>query len=342
MDESLKLESEKLARSWTRHDGAMLRDYLVADVEDPRINVQSILTRHFLLAELGDAKFQDLMDQELRFAAVMNWLLQLAREGAGQDELQAVWHALKRGSDNAEGIEIPHFVTRTAASLPALASGMRVPDYVETFLVGTDPEADRRQVAPGSLETFQNLWNQALRDEQPQRISVLEPACGSANDYRFLEAFGLARLIEYMGFDLCEKNIENARAMFPEARFETGNVFEIRAPARAYDFCFLHDLFEHFSTRGMAVAVQEVCRVTQRGLCIGFFNMDEIPDHLVRPTGEYHWNTLSMEQMRAQFAQHGFAAQVLHIGSLLKGRCGCDRTHNPNAYTFALFRSPED
>jgi len=74
----LEQESEKLARSWMCHDPALLRDYLVAGVEDPRINLQSILTRHFLLGALGLERCRPLMDEEYRFAAAMNWLVKLA------------------------------------------------------------------------------------------------------------------------------------------------------------------------------------------------------------------------------------------------------------------------
>ena len=69
MEESLRLETEKLVRSWIQYDAPFLRDYLVADVEDPRINVQSILSRHFLIATLFGEKVRELVLHELRFAA---------------------------------------------------------------------------------------------------------------------------------------------------------------------------------------------------------------------------------------------------------------------------------
>ena len=52
MDEHLKIETEKLRQSWSKYDRAVLRNYLIKDVEDPRINVQSILTRHWLIKQL--------------------------------------------------------------------------------------------------------------------------------------------------------------------------------------------------------------------------------------------------------------------------------------------------
>jgi hypothetical protein len=64
-------------------------------------------------------------------------------------------------------------------------------------------------------------------------LSVLEPACGSANHYRFLVRCGIARFLDYAGFDLCAKNLENARALFPEVRFGVGNVFAITEPGQS-------------------------------------------------------------------------------------------------------------
>jgi len=345
IEESLQAESDKLARSWMRHDAGMLRDYLVAGVEDPRLNVQSILSRHFLVRAVTAADFSALMEAEYRFAAAMNWHAALAGRLGDAEELDVVLYALRRGADNAEGIEIPAFIVRTFAALPTTASGLAIPNYIEGFLTGTRWVNGKAEFHEPSLNTFRDLWQKAWLAAAPaqrgwgsdsQQLSVLEPACGSANDYRFLDAYGLARLVDYTGFDLCAKNIENARALFPGVRFAVGNVFEIAAPDKAYDLCFVHDLFEHLSLEGMQAAVKEVCRVTRQGLCVGFFNMDEVRDHQVRPVDEYHWNLLSMARMKELFAECGFAAQVVRIGAFLRQQMGCEQTHNQNAYTFLL------
>jgi ubiquinone/menaquinone biosynthesis C-methylase UbiE len=342
---SLQEESDRLARSWLRHDAEVLGDYLVSGVEDPRINVQSVLSRHFIVRALAAERFSALMDQECRFAAAMNWLMGLAGRLREAGELELLLYGLRRGADDAEGIEVPHFILQTFSGLPVVAGSVTVPNYIESFLSGTQIAGGRAILHEPSLDTFRRLWNQALAEAfplpqpstfNPQPLSVLEPACGSANDYRFLHAYGLARLVSYTGFDLCAKNIENARALFPDVCFEVGNVFEIGAPDKTFDLCFVHDLFEHLSLAGMEAAVKEVCRVTRRGLCISFFNMDEVPDHRVRPVDEYHWNLLSMRRMKELFAGCGFAAQVLHIGTFLRQQIGCEQTHNPNAYTFLL------
>jgi hypothetical protein len=138
--------------------------------------------------------------------------------------------------------------------------------------------------------------------------------------------------------DLCSKNVENARHLFPGVRFQLGNVFEIDACNRAFDLCFVHDLFEHLSPAGLLVAVREVCRVTLRGICVGFFNLDEIPENLIRPFEEYHWNTLSLSRLKELFASHGFTGHIVHVGTFLRQHFGAE-THNPNAYTFLLWRT---
>ena len=338
MDESLKQETEKLVRSWMRHDEPFLRDYLVADVEDPRINVQSILSRHFVVATLFGNRYEELMLHELRFAAAMNWLVQLTKRSGGEEERAAVLHALNHNGDNAEGVEIPRFLLQSFASLPARLGEINIPNYIQEFLSSPDREPMQQTPDASSLNCLLELWCVALVKESPPRLSLLEPACGSANDYRFLEACGIARLVDYTGFDLCEKNITNARDLFPQARFEVGNVFEIGASDQSFELCFVHDLLEHLSPAGLERAVEELCRVTRHGLCVNFFQMDEMPEHIIRSVGDYHVNTLSVVKTEALLAQHGFAVQPLHIGSYLRCRVGCNETHNPDAYTFLAFR----
>src|SRR5207253_1689596 len=110
---------------------------------------------------------------------------------------------------------------------------------------GTQFIGPQTKLGQADMDTFCNLWKAALAHPALPPLSVLEPACGSANDYRFLHAYGIAQLADYAGFDLCSTNIENARSIFPGVRFGVGNVFEITAPDKAFDLCFVHDLFEH-------------------------------------------------------------------------------------------------
>lgn len=333
MEEHLQRETDNLTRSWMQHDAGMLRDYLVGGVEDPRLNVQSILTRHSLIVAQFGNRFDSLIEQELRFASVMNWARALAPELGSDHDLAAIRHALATGGDNAEGIPVPGFVAATFQTLSDRRPLAGVPNYLEDLFARGWPAQPESWPDEAVLSTFQKVWHGALAGEAASGLSVLEVACGSANDYRFLEAYGLARLIEYTGMDLCEKNVANARAMFPGARFLVGNVLALDAPDQAFDCCLVQDLLEHLSLEGLERALQEISRVTRRQLCLGLFNGHEGDEHLVRPLNDYHWNSLSVPRLVTALRRQRFEVQVVHIDTLLRWRLGCPDTHNKQAYT---------
>ncbi len=329
MEECFKLETERLKKSWLQYDRARLRNYLVEDVEDPRINVQSILTRHFLIKLLFGERFEALMEQELRVGLVMNWLLKLLKKSVRAGQLHAILDALLEGEDNAEGLEIPSYISETFTALT-------LPNYICDLLNWTPVETTDAPIPEYLMSTFQTIWTEVLAGERPQHIQVLEPACGSANDYRFIESFGIARLIEYIGFDLCEKNVHNAKQMFPRACFKVDNVLEISFEDRTFDCCFVHDLFEHLSTEAMEVAITEICRVTKKDLCVGFFNMHKGNKHIIKIVDDYHWNNLSMNKTKVIFERHASVVEVIHIDKFLSSEFKCSDTHNKGAYTFVI------
>jgi SAM-dependent methyltransferase len=329
MEEHFKLETECLTRSWMRYDKVTLRDYLVEDVEDPRINIQSILTRHFLIERLFGERYDDLKEHELRFSMVMNWLLKLLKKQIRVDQLQAVLDALLSGEDKAEGLKIPSYISETFNTLA-------LPNYVCDLLNWAPVETTEVPVQEYLMSTFQTIWREVLTAEQPQHISVLEPACGSANDYRFIETFGIARLLDYTGFDLCEKNIHNAKQMFADICFKIDNALEINEKDNGFDYCFVHDLFEHLSIEAIEVAISEICRVTRQVICIGFFNMYDGDQHVVRAINDYHWNKLSAVRTKAVFERHVSEVRIIHIDTFLVSKFGCGDTHNKNAYMFIV------
>jgi ubiquinone/menaquinone biosynthesis C-methylase UbiE len=329
MEEQFKRETEALKRSWMRWSSEMLRDYLVQDVQDPRINTQSILTRHFLIERLFGERFSEVMEQELRFALVVNWLLELLKKPLRAWQLHAVPDALLQGHKSANGLKIPRFVSETFACLAK-------PNYICDLFTWAPVETTDVPIPDYLMNTFQAIWQELLQDEHPRPISVLEPACGSANDYRFIDTFGIGRLLDYKGLDLCEKNIRNAKQMFPDVHFEVGNVLEIDDPDSVFDYCFVHDLFEHLSLEAMQAAISEVCRVTRCGICVGFFNMHNQEQDVVTAVGNYHWNGLSMPRTRAIFEKCGCTVYVVNIDTFLKQRFGYADTHNKGAYTFIV------
>src|SRR6266851_7050238 len=158
MQNRLKRETARLKKSWMQYNETMLRDYLVEQVEDPRINMQSILTRHFLIEGLFGSRFAALKEEELRFGAVMNWLLKLSEHGLCREEARSILYALSKGADNAGGIEIPHFVASIFAGLPKKADGLTVPNYIRAALEGVPLETDKLVLIEQAKATFQVLW----------------------------------------------------------------------------------------------------------------------------------------------------------------------------------------
>lgn len=319
-----------------RHSPELLRDYLVRGEQDPRTNVQSILIRHFLIQQVLGPRWAALRQEEFRFAAVMTWLRMWLEAGAGAEEVAALEHALQQGADNAEGTPIPVFVRQTSAGLPRVVEGLTLPNYLAQALQALRLAPDRLHLDQAALNVFMNLWRQALANEHPPRCAVLEAGCGSANDFRFIAACGLSRLLDYTGLDLCDTNIANARALCPEGRFEVGNLLALSYPDKAFDCAWVQDVLEHLSPEALEVAVRELCRVSRRALCLGFFQMHEGPDHVVRPVGHYHINTLSLPRMRALLARHGARTQAIHIRTLLTRLFGWEDGYWDTAYTLLV------
>jgi SAM-dependent methyltransferase len=329
MEEQFKRETDGLKRSWGRHDQEVLRSYLVQDVEDPRINIQSILTRHFLIERIFGERFAELMEQELRFGLIVNWLLRLLDAPVSVRCLHAVLDALLDGNDKAEGVKIPGYVSETFGRLA-------VPNYICDLLSWAPVESTDVPIPEYLMKTFQKIWQEELGVERAERICVVEPGCGSANDYRFIEAYGMGRFLDYTGFDLCEKNVLNAKQMFPNVQFEAGNILEIDEPADAFDYCFIQDVFEHLSVEAMEAAIAEVCRVTRQDVNAGFFNMYAGEEHVVKAVDEYHWNKLSMGRTKAIFERYASCVQVIEIDTFLRSQFDCSDTHNKGAYTFVV------
>jgi hypothetical protein len=84
------------------------------------------------------------------------------------------------------------------------------------------------------------------------------------------------------------------------------------------------------------VAISELCRVTRRGICAGFFNMHVRTEHVVKTVDDYHWNCLSAARAKVVFERYCTRIHVVHIDEFLKSDFGCDDTHNKGAYTFIV------
>ncbi|MFC1782627.1 class I SAM-dependent methyltransferase [Planctomycetota bacterium] len=333
MQEDLVKESKRLRAAWMKYDADHLDRYLVSDLEDPRVNLQSILIRSFLIDAVFPHEFTTLIRQEFRFSICMNFILRLLKNSPNQVSRVAIFDALENRRKKYGNFKIPAYMHDNFNLI--CNSQSDIPDYISLALM--DRLIDGDVYLPGSaLSCFEQLWRDVLHGRSAERISVLEPACGSANDYRYLESYGMARFLKYVGFDICPKNIANARRRYPKVRFETGNILDMPFDDNQFGYLFLHDLLEHLSPAALEIALAQLARVTRREACLNFFNMDVIDEHIIKPVKLYHWNTLSKNKICETLMRYAADIDIVPIDSFLRENYHCDDYYNQQAYTLIV------
>ncbi len=318
-------ESELLRRSWERCDAATLDQYLVAGVEDPRINVPSILTRSLLCDSLFPGRYTRLIEEELRFGFAMTWLLTQPEQGVESSSLLAT--AVGKGwNDQLDFIRdaLHHFQHNTC-----------LPDHAADHLK-SPPQS--RLLPSQTLDTYQAVWRRELADASHDGCSLFEPACGSANDFRYLASSGLGRFVRYTGIDVAPKNIANARRHFPDVDFRNGDLLDNGFADGAFDYSFVHDLFEHLSPDAAQQSIREILRITRREAWLHFFNAADMSSHHIRKVGSYYWNTLSIGRLLSLVEQYASHVEVVSIAELARAKCGLTDYYNLGAYAIIASR----
>jgi SAM-dependent methyltransferase len=202
----------------------------------------------------------------------------------------------------------------------------RGPDALERKARVCEVIADRAPI-------FAERWRTALADREAPKLSVLEFACGSANDYRAFADYGIARFLDYTGIDLSDTNINNAKRWFPETNFRVDSILSLPEADHSIDYVIGFDILEHLSMEAKQRAMDEAVRICRRGLHFAFFKMAEIPDDIDNPVRGYHANPLSAPRMRDYMEQRFDSAQVINVSELLKGEYGAEHSFNPKAFT---------
>ena len=185
---------------------------------------------------------------------------------------------------------------------------------------------------------YQAAWRQALEGRSAERISVLELACGSANDYRAFADYGLAPFLDYAGIDLNPKNVANARRRFPTVDFRIGNAMAVDRGDASVDVVIASDLFEHLPLDGAAKVLGEAMRIARHEVVLSFFNIADVDEHKDRPVAAYHWNLLSRARYEAALAERFPSVTVIPIDAWLRRDFGYEHTYNPAAYTIVAAR----
>ena len=117
-----RLERFLLERIWSARSAAMLDRYLVSGYQNPRINLQSILLRHFLVDRAVGAGFEELKAGEIRLAVELNEVLRLRAAELGVkmgSYLNPSRQAAVRRVDEAIAEREGEFVDRWRSALPA-------------------------------------------------------------------------------------------------------------------------------------------------------------------------------------------------------------------------------
>ena len=283
-------------RAWAYQSSEILDAYLVSGYQNPRINIQSMLVRHFLTRRLFGDAFDELIDEEIRFALGLNETLRL--------------RALELG------------VAMGSFTDPLKLAEVR---RVDESIAGREAE-------------FVGRWHSALAGRQAASISVLEFACGSANDYRVFAECGIDRFLDYRGVDLTARNIDNARRRFPDVDFVVGDVTNLPYPDDSFDYVLASDLFEHLSPDGLTHALDEAGRLARHGVVLTFFRMSDIPDHIVRPRDAYYVNRLSRACVEARLRDPFPSITATRIASWLADGYGDLHHYNRNAWTIVAER----
>jgi 2-polyprenyl-3-methyl-5-hydroxy-6-metoxy-1,4-benzoquinol methylase len=180
---------------------------------------------------------------------------------------------------------------------------------------------------------FGARWRGALAGREAAPLSVLEFACGSANDYRAFADYGIARFLDYTGIDLNETNIANAKRRFPDISFRAESILSLSEADHSVDYVIGFDILEHLSLPAKRTAMDAAVRICRRGVHFALFRMEEIPDDIATPVRNYHSNTLSAPRMREYMGTRFSSTQLINIAELLKTGFGADHTDNPKAYT---------
>ncbi len=328
MDPEPTAEGGRLAARWSRYGRERLDRYLIQEVEHPTINAQSVLMRSFLVDRLHPGRFHDLIEEELYFSACASFALLGRREG---------WfpqlHLAIADPDPAVDSGLPGFLRADFRRQRARHFDVReLFDQLARCLVAGFDDL---------TSPFEALWRSALGEAGaagPSRPGVLELACGSANDYRFWDRYGLADWIDYQGIDVCHDNIANARRRFPDVAFDTGDACRLALPDRSFDVVAVFDLYEHLSEEAMLEALTETSRVAGDELWLSLFNAAHVAEHLIQPADDYHWNLLSIPRLADELRLQGFDSQAVDVGVELSDRFPDYRHYNEQAHMLVAQR----
>lgn len=288
--------------------------------------------RRLLLEQTWGARSATMLDRYL-VSGYQNPRINVQSILLRHDLAERVLGALDPGLVDAEirfAIDLNETLRRRAAEL-----GVRMGSYLNPSKQAAVRRVDEA-IADREHE-FAERWRATFAAARPvARPSVLELACGSANDYRAFVEYGLAAHIDYTGVDLTAKNIANARRRFPDVAFEVGDARRLSFADGSFDVVVASDLFEHLSLEDMDRALGEAMRLARQGLVLTFFNMADGPEHEERPTRLYHWNRLSRARIENRLHERFRDVRAVRVARWLEEAYGYPHSYNRHAVSIMV------
>jgi ubiquinone/menaquinone biosynthesis C-methylase UbiE len=312
-------ESENLRNTWLRYPAGFLDSYLIQGVENPCVNPQSVVIRSLLVDTLVPGAHRDLAEQEMLYSACA--CTTIAAAGRGLFDLFTAALEGEPGADAA--LPLPEFLKEVRDRKPALPFSLRgVWQQIFHAIMNS---------YNGFASPFEPLWHERLASEKSDRPTLLEVACGSANDSRYWARYGLDTLINYTGVDICPTNITNAQRRCPTGTFLEGNALALPFSDKSFDFYLTFDLFEHLSLPATQQALREAVRVTRRKLWLSFFALEDRPEHLEVPSPPYYLNVLSIARAVEELSRLGCDATVIDLPADWSRKFPGYQHYNPRA-----------
>ncbi len=318
--EMISQEGAENAVAWSCHGKGYLDSYLIQEVEHPALNAQSLFIRAFVCDRLSPGAFSELVEEELYFSACASFALLGQREGWFRELYETMLEARHDGA-------LPEFLRRAyrEAHGPRFDLKILFDDLAKCLTLGFE-----------HFESpFMEVWTKrlpALRNGECKG-RYLELACGSANDYRFFDQYGVAAAMDYEGVDLCPENIANAKARYPNVSFREDDASSLDSDDDEFDVVMAFDLFEHLPPNGLEKALSEAVRVCRDELWLSFFNLTDCVEHQFKQErGNYYWNQLSISQVAESLTNSGCKrVDVIDISRELEDRFPGYRHYNQEA-----------
>lgn len=316
-------EGKVLGQHWDRIGSDTLDRYLVQDVENPAFNPQSVFIRAFLLDRLFPGEASGLIEEELFFATCCCYALLGHRIGWFPD----LYRKVKSGCPDPD---LPVFLR--SGNRQRLGARFELSDVYSALAICIATGFDDFR------SPFERLWRDWIRSRDAEPFKILELGCGSANDFRYFDSYGLTALCEYSGIDVSEANVRNAKRRFPHVQFRVGDACAIGAADQSFDVTVAFDLYEHLSEDALSLAVSESLRVTKDELWISLFNASDITSHQIKPVDDYHWNLLSLCELQRDIQARGFEVEIISVSKQLEGRFEGYRHYNQEAHILIATR----